>query len=241
MSPTVRRWSGRSTRSSTRRSSSRMATRVSRWLPLIRISRFKMLDLGRDAGPSGHTNAPTATTLTWAGRTEHATGSRVAEWPQVYTTQALCGRERGAAASVADLAQDLPRDHDPLDLAGPLADLADLGVAHHPLHRIFGGIPVAAEDLDRLGGAPHRQFGAEELGPRRLLLEGAAVLLEPGGMVQEVGAGLDLGVHVGELEAHPLEAADRPAELLALAGVPDGLVVGPLGDSQAQGGDPDPP
>src|SRR5437667_667176 len=41
MSPTERRESGRSTRSSTRRSSSRMATRVSRGLPEISISRFK--------------------------------------------------------------------------------------------------------------------------------------------------------------------------------------------------------
>src|SRR6059058_6136845 len=51
MSPTMRRASGRSTRSSTRRSSSRMATRVSRGLPLINISRFKAcaLDPGRPA------------------------------------------------------------------------------------------------------------------------------------------------------------------------------------------------
>src|SRR2546426_274735 len=46
MSPTMRRASGRSTRSSARRSSSRMATRVSRGLPLIRISRFKAGSLG---------------------------------------------------------------------------------------------------------------------------------------------------------------------------------------------------
>src|SRR5881296_3121566 len=46
MSPTMRRASGRSTKSSARRSSSRMATRVSRGLPLIRISRFKARSLG---------------------------------------------------------------------------------------------------------------------------------------------------------------------------------------------------
>src|SRR3989442_6267277 len=51
MSPTMRRVLGRSTRSSTRRSSSRMATRVSRGLPLINISRFKAcaLDPARPA------------------------------------------------------------------------------------------------------------------------------------------------------------------------------------------------
>src|SRR5438309_1537428 len=51
MSPTMRRASGRSTRSSARRSSSRMATRVSRGLPLIRISRFKARSLDA-AGPA---------------------------------------------------------------------------------------------------------------------------------------------------------------------------------------------
>src|SRR5688572_267787 len=54
MFPTVRRISGRSTRSSTRRSSSRMATRVSRWLPAIRISRFNCVHLdARDSGSGG--------------------------------------------------------------------------------------------------------------------------------------------------------------------------------------------
>src|SRR5204862_691004 len=54
MSPTERWESGRSTRSSTRRSSSRMATRVSRGFPLIRISRFKAVTLApRREAPAG--------------------------------------------------------------------------------------------------------------------------------------------------------------------------------------------
>src|SRR5438477_613892 len=47
----MRRASGRSTKSSTRRSSSRIATRVSRAVPLMSISRFKARAL--DAGPAG--------------------------------------------------------------------------------------------------------------------------------------------------------------------------------------------
>src|SRR5438552_19095630 len=46
MLPTVRRISGRSTSSSTRRSSSSIATRVSRGLPAINISRFNWVHLG---------------------------------------------------------------------------------------------------------------------------------------------------------------------------------------------------
>src|SRR6266566_9334976 len=54
MSPTERWESGRSTRSSTRRSSSRMATRVSRGFPEISISRFKAVTLA----PRRETAAP---------------------------------------------------------------------------------------------------------------------------------------------------------------------------------------
>src|SRR5213596_2369463 len=52
MSPTERWESGRSTRSSTRRSSSRMATRVSRGLPEMSISRFKAVTLAPRAEAS---------------------------------------------------------------------------------------------------------------------------------------------------------------------------------------------
>src|SRR5689334_16171537 len=51
----------------------------------------------------------------------------------------------------AELLQDLPRDHQPLDLRGALADLADLGVAEHALHRVVLRVAVAAVDLDGLG------------------------------------------------------------------------------------------
>src|SRR5512145_47131 len=124
MSPTVRRWSGRSTSSSTRRSSSRMATRVSRWLPLIRISRFKRSYLGRDGG----------------ARETRLQARRM--WRKE-DTSTPGGLGIGAAALIHDLAQDLARDDQPLDLAGALADLADLGVSHHPLDRVLGGITVA--------------------------------------------------------------------------------------------------
>src|SRR5919109_3584832 len=149
MSPTVRRWSVRSTSSSTRRSSSRMATRVSRWLPLIRISRFKRSYLGRDGG---------------------ATQTRL-------QARRICREEDtsdpgglgiGAlSASVHHLAQDLARDDQALDLAGALADLADLRVPHHPLDRVLGGVSVAAEDLYRLGRSSHGQLRAIQLGHGR--------------------------------------------------------------------------
>src|SRR5436309_1086710 len=36
-------------------------------------------------------------------------------------------------------------DHEALDLVGPLVDLRDLGIAHHPLDRVVADIAVAAE------------------------------------------------------------------------------------------------
>src|SRR6266545_1279665 len=84
----------------------------------------------------------------------------------------------GTRSAVDYAPQDLAGDDDPLDLAGPLADLADLGIAHHPLDRIVGGVAIAAEDLHRLGGGAHGQLGAEELGHGGLLLMRLAGLLE---------------------------------------------------------------
>src|SRR3954447_366485 len=234
MSPTERRWSGRSTRSSTRRSSSRIATRVSRWLPLIRISRFKCWTSAVIQARSVTRTRPLRRLCPGLGGRSMPQEGASPNGPKYIRRKRHWAVSSGASRSVVQLPQNLPRDHDPLDLAGPLTDLADLGVAHHPLHRILVGVAVAAEDLHRLGGGPHGQLGAEELGHRRLLLERPAVLLEPGGMVEQVGPGLDLRRHIGQLEADPLEAADRPAELLALPGVAQRLVVRSLRDSQAQ-------
>src|ERR1041385_4883901 len=104
-----------------------------------------------------------------------------AAWRELKVT-----RGRAAVLPVHHAAQDLPGDDEALNFARPLPDLADLGVPHHPLDRVFRGVAVAAEDLDRLGGDPHGELGAEELGHRRLLLERLAGLLEEGGVVQEV-------------------------------------------------------
>src|SRR5438132_14067877 len=50
--------------------------------------------------------------------------------------------------------EDRPGDHEPLDLARPLVDLRDLRVAVVALNRKLLGVPVSAEDLDRLARLP---------------------------------------------------------------------------------------
>src|SRR4051812_9809018 len=135
MSPTVRRWSGRSTRSSTSRSSSRIATRVSRWLPLIRISRFKLLDLdrvrlrgtidGRRVRPGGQ--LPFGC-LTRRARNEPGVGKSVAtacNYMQLWSLRQLYSAG-GYGFRGHQAGQNVPRQDDSLDFARSLADLADL-------------------------------------------------------------------------------------------------------------------
>src|SRR5207244_4069396 len=51
--------------------------------------------------------------------------------------------------------QQLTRDHEPLDLRGPLVDLEQLRVAHQLLDRVLLDVAVAAEDLHRVGRHLH--------------------------------------------------------------------------------------
>jgi hypothetical protein len=74
-----------------------------------------------------------------------------------YTRRAGAGSSMRSAGSRAEAAQQLPRDHDPLDLVRALVDLRDLGVAHHPLDRVLLDVPVAAEDLHGVGRHRHRR------------------------------------------------------------------------------------
>src|SRR5205085_4137283 len=79
-------------------------------------------------------------------------------------------------ASVARHEQ-LPSDHEPLDLRGALVDLEPLGVAHQLLDRVLLDVAVAAEDLDGVGRDLHGRVrgrsasrtttGASPAGPGR--------------------------------------------------------------------------
>ena len=72
------------------------------------------------------------------------------------------------------------------------------------------------------------------------LPNGSPAVAPPGRVEVERAAGLDLGGHVGEQERQALEVDDRPAELLALLGVGDGVVERGLGQADRAGGDAEP-
>src|SRR5262249_28823808 len=151
-------------------------------------------------------------------------------------------RTKGSTASERLLAQaeDRAGDDEPLDLARPLVDLGDLCVAVVPLHRELLRVPVAAEDLDGLRGLAPRHLRRVQLRLGALLRVGPALLLQPGGAVDEQARGVDLGRHVGELPLDRLEVRDALPELLALERVRARGVVGRLRYAERLRGDPDP-
>src|SRR5688500_10640715 len=78
----------------------------------------------------------------------------------------LCRSQSPFDGGLVDLArqQDLPGDHEPLDLGGPLVELHDLGVAHQLLDRVVLDEAVAAVYLHGVGGDLHGRVGSEALG-----------------------------------------------------------------------------
>ena len=96
-------------------------------------------------------------------------------------------------------------DDHPLDFAGALVDLSDLGIAHHALHIVLSGVAVAAVELYSLCGDFHGYLCGVELGlcglEAVLLLGG----LGHGCLVHQKLSGLYLGGHVSQLELGVLQ------------------------------------
>ena len=76
-------------------------------------------------------------------------------------------------------------DHQLLDLVGPLADREDLRIAVEAADRILLDVAVAAVDLDGLVGRVHRQAPALQLRLRGRQREAAALILQPGGLLDQ--------------------------------------------------------
>src|SRR5581483_9460685 len=136
---------------------------------------------------------------------------------------------------------EVPRDHHALHLVRSLADLEDLLVAVEARDRRFLHEAVAAVDLERGVDDAMRELAGVELRHRRLEAELALLVLQPGRLVDERSAGLDLDRHVRQLELDRLERRDRLPELLPLQGVRVREVVGALREADAHRSDRDPP
>src|SRR5215470_5079030 len=139
------------------------------------------------------------------------------------------------AISGAPLAEHRARDDVPLNLAGPVPDPLDPGVAPEPLDREVAHEAHAAEDLHRLVGDPAEHLRGVQLGHRGVGVAHPALVEPAGGAEGEEFGGLDLGRHVGEAEADALEPPDRLPELLAGGRPPSAQVQHPPGPPHAGG------
>src|SRR6185437_16213722 len=174
---------------------------------------------------------------------------RCSAWPTAarMSSNRTGNRQDGQPGQLHPSALEQLAGHDQaLDLVGALVDLGDLGVAHHPLDRVVLDVPVAAEQLDRIGGDVHGHVGREALGRRGEEGQVAAAVpghgpLGPGRRrVGELPGRLDPHRRVGQHELDALELGHRLAELAALLDVPGGVVQRALGDAQCLRGDRDP-
>src|SRR5438093_1016694 len=100
---------------------------------------------------------------------EHAARRSAVRNLDVFRTSQGIARARSGAGGG-------PRDHDALDLGGPLEDRVDLGVPVPLLHREVLDVAVAAEDLDGLLGHRHRGLARLQLRHRAFgVIEGDVV------------------------------------------------------------------
>src|SRR5262249_39050477 len=119
-----------------------------------------------------------------------------------------------------------------LDLGGAFEDRVDLRVAVPAFDRVLAHVAIAAEDLDRVLGDAYRDLPGLELAHGALTVEELLLVrTHPARPPHQEPRRVDLGLHVGELERDALVLDDRPAELHALLGVLQGVLVGRARDT----------
>src|SRR6266550_9571884 len=119
------------------------------------------------------------------------------------------------ASSFLAMAREGAGDDDALDFAGAFIDLGDLCIPEEFLDGEIPHVTIPPEELNRLRRDPHSRLGREQLrhsGVQRDVFTG---ILAHGRAVRQCPRRLDARGHIGELELHPLEVADRLLELLA--------------------------
>src|SRR5215472_5610201 len=139
------------------------------------------------------------------------------------------------------LLDDSAADDGALNLAGALADFAELGIAQIALHRKLARVPVATMDLDRLVAGAHRSFRGKQLGHRRLLGEGTPRVRGPGRALHQKSRGIDFHLHVCQHPLNRLKIGDRPAERHSLPCIGDRFFQRAASEPDGERADGDPP
>src|SRR5688572_8762821 len=135
--------------------------------------------------------------------------------------------------------KQLPRDDQPLDLAGPFANRCELHVAEELLRRIVLDEAVPPEDLDPVLRHTHGNLTRIQLGHGGLQRRPAALVLHRCGPIRQQPRSLDASAVVDELCPDALEGADRLAELLADKRVTARGFMCALRQADGEGGDTD--
>jgi hypothetical protein len=109
---------------------------------------------------------------------------------RAFDRRLVVGRRLGEAEFAIELDghEQFAADQHAADFAGAGADLVELGVAPQAAGRVFVGVAVAAQRLDRLAGHPGRLLGGIE--------DGAGGVLAQVRLVAAV-AGLAHGIDIG--------------------------------------------
>src|SRR6266511_579525 len=111
-------------------------------------------------------------------------------WQRVPEVEGLAVPERGESPASPDplrdlvALQELPGDHQLLDLAGALSNQQERGVAVQALDRVLGAVAVSAVDAEGLGHDLVAGLGAEVLGHAGLEVAALAGRLLLGGLEQ---------------------------------------------------------
>src|SRR6266850_4973598 len=118
------------------------------------------------------------------------------------------------ASSFFALTSEGAGDDEALDFAGAFIDLGDLCISKESLDGEIAHVPVPAEQLHRLRRDPHGRFGREQLRHARVQRDVLTRVFALGRAMRERPRRLGPRRHVGKLEPHRLEVADRLAKLL---------------------------
>src|SRR3990172_6809273 len=108
---------------------------------------------------------------------------------------------------MSPLPVESPRDHQALDLGGPLVDRGHPDIPQVALHRVFPDVAVPAQYLHRRVARAVPGLGGEDLGHRRLLRIRDGPFLQARGAENEQLGGIDLGRGIVELPLDRLEIA----------------------------------
>ena len=122
-----------------------------------------------------------------------------------------------------------------MHLAGSFHDLQSAEVAVHALNGVFLHVAEAAVHLQHVVGCPHGHLGAEKLGHGRMSGIGLSGVGQPGGVIDQIAQGFDLGCGVSDEVLDGLLQGNRATKLFVLDSELDADLQRGLGPTQANG------